>query len=54
MQKTVLSAGEMQDRMAYEYRLDRRREKANYDQIELEGLRNNQKRAFSSCCATIL
>jgi hypothetical protein len=43
----------MQDRMAYEDRLDRQREKANYDQMELEGLRNNQNRIIKpSSCTT--
>ncbi len=45
----------MQDRMAYEDRLDRQREKANYDQMELEGLRNSQNRIIkSSSCTTAL
>lgn len=43
----------MQDRMAYEDQLDRQREKAKYDQMELEGLRNSQNRIIKpSSCST--
>ena len=37
----------MQDRMSYEDVLDRQREKAKYDQMELEGLRNSQNRIIN-------
>jgi hypothetical protein len=44
----------MQDRMAYEDMIERQREKAQYDQMEREGLRNTQNRIIQSpTCTTV-
>lgn len=44
----------MQQQMAYEDMLDRQREKYKYDQLELEGIRNNQNRIIqpATCVST--
>jgi hypothetical protein len=44
----------MQDRMAYEDMIERQREKAQYDQMEREGLRNTQNRIIQPpTCTTV-
>jgi len=45
---------DMQDRMSDEDMLDRQREKARYDQMEREGLRNHQNRIINpQTCTTM-